>query len=100
MISALFYLQYHSTKNRFVSRLKRLKQPKYLAGAVVGLLYFYFYFFRFLFHAPRHNGAAAATVSPGNFLLDESVRALILLVVVLAAWLWPNKRAALTFTEA
>ena len=46
MIAALFYLQYQSFYNRLVSRFKRLKQPKYLIGAIVGGLYFYFYFFR------------------------------------------------------
>ena len=46
MIAALFYLQCQSFCNRLVSRFKRLKQPKYLIGAIVGGLYFYFYFFR------------------------------------------------------
>ena len=36
MISALFYLQYHSFRNRLVGRFKRLKQPKYLFGALAG----------------------------------------------------------------
>jgi hypothetical protein len=36
MISALLYLQFHSVKNRLAARLKRLKQPKYLIGAIVG----------------------------------------------------------------
>ena len=36
MNSALLYLQYHTIKNRTVMRIKRLKQPKYLFGAVVG----------------------------------------------------------------
>ena len=49
MISALFYLQFHSVKNRLLMRFKRLKQPKYLFGAIVGGLYFYWYFFRVLF---------------------------------------------------
>ena len=49
MIAALFYLQYHSTRNRLVTRFKRLQQPKYLIGAIAGGLYFYFYFIRYLF---------------------------------------------------
>ena len=52
MISALLYLQYHSIRNRTVMRIKRLKQPKYLVGGIVGGLYFYWYFFRVLFAAP------------------------------------------------
>ena len=53
MIAALLYLQYHTFRNRLVSRFKRLKQPKYLIGAIVGGLYFYFYFFRYLFRGMR-----------------------------------------------
>ena len=63
MIAALLYLQYHSFRNRLVSRFKRLKQPKYLVGAIVGGLYFYFYFFRYLFHGIRR----AAGGEPGGF---------------------------------
>ena len=48
MISALFYLQFNSVKNRLTLRFKRLKQPKYLFGAIVGGLYFYWYFGRVL----------------------------------------------------
>src|SRR4051812_4394487 len=49
MFAAFLYLQFHSVKNRFGMRLRRLKKPKYLAGAIVGGLYFYFYFFRWLY---------------------------------------------------
>jgi hypothetical protein len=103
MISALFYLQYHSARNRLVSRVKRLKQPKYLAGAIAGGIYFYFYFFRYLFGmAGTHGGgaAAAAGVFPGDPVLYQSLGALLLFVIVLLAWVIPHKRAALTFTEA
>jgi len=101
MISALAFLQYHSTKNRLLLRFKRLKQPKYLIGAVVGGLYFYWYFSRFLF-APRGRleRAGATAGLPVDPLLYESIGALVLLVLVLLAWLIPHKRAALAFTEA
>ena len=35
MITALLYLQWHTVKNRLTMRFKRLKQPKYLFGALV-----------------------------------------------------------------
>jgi hypothetical protein len=100
MISALLYLQYHSVKNRTVMRIKRLKQPKYLLGAVVGGLYFYWYFFRALFFAPGRGQHFALLASPDNQALFESLGALILLIIVLLAWIIPHQRAALTFTEA
>ena len=102
MIAALCYLQYHSTRNRLVTRLKRLKQPKYLFGAIAGGLYFYFYFFRYLFRG-YGNGpipAAGPLASPQSALLYESLAALALFVIVLLAWLIPHERAALTFAEA
>ncbi|MGC9943310.1 MAG: putative ABC exporter domain-containing protein [Verrucomicrobiota bacterium] len=102
MIAALFYLQYHSTRNRLVTRFKRLKQPKYLIGAIAGGLYFYFYFFRYLFlgQTGSRSPGANLTVSPENLLFMESLAAAILFVIVVLAWLIPHERAALTFTEA
>lgn len=101
MISALFYLGYHSFKNRLVRRFQRLKQPKYLIGGIVGALYFYFYFFRSLFGVPNGgNAAMGLRFSPENQALYEALGAVILLVVVLVAWLLPRERAALAFSEA
>src|SRR6185295_15566425 len=102
MIAALAYLQFHSLKNRLVQRFKRLKQPKYLVGAIVGGLYFYFYFFRFLLFPRGRMGAAAPVMAaiPTDPLFYESLGALILFGIVLLAWVLPHQRAALTFTEA
>jgi len=100
MISALFYLQYHSIKNRTLLRIKRLKQPKYLVGGIVGGLYFYWYFFRTLFGAPARGHALALLTSPASQALFESLGALLLLTIVFLAWIIPHQRAALTFTEA
>jgi hypothetical protein len=100
MISALLYLQYHSIKNRTVMRIRRLKQPKYLLGAVVGGLYFYWYLFRTSFGTPRRGQSLALLASPDNQVLFESIGALALLIILLLAWVIPHQRAALTFTEA
>jgi hypothetical protein len=98
MFGALFYLQYHSVKNRTLMRFKRLRQPKYLAGFVVGGLYLYFYFFRFLFMGQR--GRIAWTLSDENRQLLEFAGAFILFVIVVLAWVVPHQRTALVFTEA
>ena len=66
VISALLYLQYHSIRNRIVMRIKRLKQPKYLVGGIVGGLYFYWYFFRTLFGAPRRRASGRAAGFAGE----------------------------------
>ncbi len=100
MIAALFYLQFHSVKNRLLMRFKRLKQPKYLAGAIVGGLYFYFYFFRWMLGGGVSRGPAAVEAITLDSLLFESLGALVLFVIVLLAWVLPHKRTALVFTEA
>jgi len=102
MIAALFYLQVQSTRNRIVSRFKRLKQPKYLLGAIAGGLYFYFYFFRYLFRGMGSDGRHTmnAGIPPEYLPLAEAAGALILFIIVVFAWLVPGDRAALTFTEA
>jgi hypothetical protein len=100
MISALLYLQWHSTWNRLVTRLKRLKKPKYLVGFIVGGLYCYFYFFRFLFGRRRAAGVPGFEVTAEILSTLELIGALVLFVLVLGAWVFPHARAALTFSEA
>lgn len=96
MIAALLYLQYWSTRNRLTMRFQRLRQPKYLVGAIVGVLYFYFYFIRqFAFR-----GRANFSPSPENVALYEMIGALIVAVMMLLAWIFPRDRAALAFSEA
>jgi ABC-2 type transport system permease protein len=102
MITALLYLQWHSFKNRLTMRFKRLKQPKYLFGALVGGLYFYWYFFRVLL-SPRHHGheySLISTTDPVDPLFYESIGALVFFVFILLTWVIPRKRAALSFSEA
>src|SRR5205085_6013985 len=100
MIGALMYLQLQSLSNRLRVRLRRLRKPKYLAGALVGGTYFYFFLFRD-FPGGRA-GAAAVTESvvAETRLLFELLGALALCFMVLSAWLFPHERAALAFTEA
>lgn len=97
MLSALLFLQYHSFRNRLAVRLKRLRQPKYLAGAIVGLLYFYFYLFRYVFGMRRGTNLHPFDVAPGFY---ETIGAFIFFLFILAAWVLPRERAALAFTEA
>lgn len=96
---ALLYYELHSRWNRLRTRLRRLRQPKYLIGAVVGGLYFYWYFVAMLLRRSGH-GAVSPLPSPEHLAVLESVAALILLIVLLLMWVIPHDRAALAFTEA
>ena len=112
MLGALLYLRFTSLKNQIVSRLKRLRQPKYLVGALVGAAYFYFLFFRRIGESsgsrgPQRAAAAQATDAlplPAVFAetlpLVAAVGALLLLGVVLFAWILPSAKPGLRFTEA
>lgn len=97
--SAFVYLQVASTFNSLKQRLLRLRQPKYLVGAIAGGAYMYFFFFRRMIQA-------GATTGPGPVLSSAMapqiapLAALGLFVVVALAWLVPSSRAALRFTEA
>jgi ABC-2 type transport system permease protein len=96
---ALLYYEWHSRWNRLCARLRRLRQPKYLFGAVVGGLYFYWYVFGAWFRrgAP---GATPRLLAPEHRALLASVAALVLCVVLLLMWIIPHERAALVFSEA
>ncbi len=92
---ALFYYQRNWWRNRLLTRVRRLRQPKYLFGAIVGGLYFYWYIFRAL-----GRGGRGVRFSPEHQDMAQAVAALFLLVAVLLAWILPHSRAALSFTEA
>ena len=96
-----------------MARLRRLRQPKYLIGAIVGCAYFYFFFFRPMSGAtgPRPRGAASAQAAevlalthatlPTEWLpVTTAFGALALLVFFTLMWVVPTQRAALGFTEA
>jgi hypothetical protein len=99
---ACLYLQAQSIRNAVVRRIQRLRQPKYLFGALAGGAYLYF----FLFRRITMRGGAHASAIPG-WLHDPalaslllSAGALVLAVVAFAAWLLPGERTALRFSEA
>ena len=78
MIGAFFYLTICSIRNRVRVRLKRLRQPRYVAGLIVGGLYLYRVAFRNLFRASRSgrppSSTAARPSSPSASSGSTSVR--------------------------
>jgi predicted ABC-type exoprotein transport system permease subunit len=101
MDSPLVYLTLCSIRNRLRVRLRRLREPRYLIGSIVGVAYFAMIFGRPF--AGRSSGRAV----PGLLgLIAHSQTALalaavVLLIVVAVAWLWPSsRRPALAFTRA
>src|SRR4051812_34589893 len=103
MNSALVFLTTRSIWNAVLARLRRLRQPKYLIGVVVGALYFYW-----IFTGPMRGGRG---IRPPRGVENLQFRAsdlellltgaafVLLLAVILTAWILPSSRAALTFSE-
>jgi hypothetical protein len=102
MKAALAYLVFTSSKNRVLTRLRRLRQPKYLIGLLVGGLYFFSIFLHW-FTVPGRAGRAQPGGMPASVFdpqLVENIGACVLCVIALLAWIIPHERAALTFSEA
>ena len=98
-MSALGYLITRSLANSITYRLKRLRQPKYLIGAVLAGAYFYFYFYKFLFIGLGPAKQFSMPPVQQEVWLNFSAAALFVATFLLA-WIFPSSRAALTFTEA
>jgi hypothetical protein len=116
MLGALLYLRFTSLKNWLRMRLLRLKQPKYLFGAIVGGAYVWFFFLRrslppmvTVNSGTRRRALEQATqalqdaglAAPDNLTgLGVAIGALALLVAVTLIWVFSLERASLGFTEA
>ena len=102
MTGAQLYLRFTSLQNMLLSRLRRLKQPKYLVGAIVGAGYFYLMFFRRAYsaHGPRA-GLYAPVAFPADLLpVIIALGALVLMVIAALSWILPEQQVGLTFSEA
>ncbi|HEX5000617.1 MAG TPA: hypothetical protein VFY29_20505 [Terriglobia bacterium] len=97
----LLYLTLCSVRNRIVVRLRRLKEPRYAVGMVVGLGYLWFVFLR-----PRRvpGGISGLLASAEARTAIELAGAAILffsaaLTAVLSSWLPTMRRPALNFSK-
>ena len=86
MTSSLRYLLARSFVNSLLSRLRRLRKPKYLFGAVIGAAYFYFYFYRFLFRGGSPVDASRPALIPDAFW-PEVGATILLLATLVFSWL-------------
>lgn len=106
MLRALLYLRLTSGRNWLLSRIRRLREPKYLAGAVAGGAYMWFFFFR---HLMASSTAQRSLASAGPLTPDLQQLPMLFIMVplglisfirILVAWIAPERRPGLAFTEA
>ncbi len=99
MTWAFLYLTARSLRNRVAARLRRLRQPRYLAGLVAGLAYLYLFILRHQVRAVRRGDFTVdpqfASIAPAVLVAGG----LLLWVVSLAAWLWPSTEPPLRFSR-
>ncbi len=97
MIRALLYLRLTSLKNMAVTRTLRLREPKYLLGALGTAAYFYFFVFRRLAMA----GGSRHSPPFDPIMLGASVGMLLMSIGwVIFAWIAPSEKASLRFSPA
>ncbi|WP_223644967.1 putative ABC exporter domain-containing protein [Corallococcus sp. EGB] len=92
--SAVAFLWVRSWRNRAVRQVQRLKRPRYLLGALVGLAYLYSLVGRSVFVQGTGRG-----VSPNARLFAEFSLEMSVLGTLVTAWVLGADRPALTFTQ-
>jgi hypothetical protein len=95
---AFVYLVLCSARNRFRTRLKRLRQPRYLVGFIVGGLYLYFIFIGPVGRSPGRGGPPGWSVESMAGMMTVGLSVLLFVGVALA-WLLPGRRRAIEFTR-
>ena len=99
MIGAFWFVTVRSFKNRVVSRLRRLREPRYLIGFIAGLAYIWFTGLKRLYVMRQMgHGAIGVQVPTGEFITD--CLALAALFPILIAWALPDQQGGLVFSEA
>jgi putative ABC exporter len=106
MFAASFYIIVCSMRNRLRVRLRRLREPRYLLGAIAGIAYFYFTIFARLRGARAGSGRLTRDGRPGPPVTPQTIIqaggpliGLALLALAALAWLVPSKSSLLEFTE-
>jgi len=97
MFGAFLYLTACSFKNRMRRRLRRLREPRYLIGLLVGVAYFYFFLFR-----PRNAAERAGRRMQGLTRLLAPLHvigAVVLFGIAAFAWLFPGAGTPIAFSR-
>lgn len=84
-----------SARNRVVTQVKRLKQPRYLIATLFGLGYWYLYFGRNLMQARDLGKLEASYAAPAS-----AAFMLMGLFSVLSVWIFGSRQSTLAFSEA
>jgi ABC-2 type transport system permease protein len=107
VISASLYIITCTARNRMRQRLRRLREPRYLLGAVAGSAYLYFTIFARMRMSselggerPRRRRLTAAALVPGLNASGPALLGLLFFAAAAASWVFPARSSLLEFTRA
>jgi hypothetical protein len=104
MLSASLYITLCTTRNRILLRLRRLREPRYLVGAVVGAAYLYFSIFAGRRGRSRRGGdgdpRAPIEVLSAWRTIGSPIAGLLIFTLALLAWVLPARSGLLEFSRA
>ena len=101
MTRVFLFLTLRSLWNRATHRLRRLREPRYVAGLVVGLAYLYWFIVRQQLRSGRHPSSLFTDPDLAQFLPTIlAVGALGLWAISALAWLWPSSEPPIRFSPA
>ena len=93
MIGAFAYLIVTTSRNRLVSQVKRLRNPRYAIAILLGLGYFWFAFFN-----PGTRGSRAG--SPFDADVLDALTPVFIFLYVAYTWIFGADKYALAFSQA
>ena len=100
MLSASLYITICTARNRTRRWLRRLKEPRYLAGLVIAAMYFYVTLFARTRAARGPRARPSLAAFPALAGLVPELAAIALLVAAAAVWLLPTSGRLLDFAPA
>jgi ABC-2 type transport system permease protein len=105
VLGASLYIIVCTARNRAIRRLRRLREPRYLIGAVVGAGYMYFAVVARMGGARRAagNGRSRLFATGGLSMMRAAGPGLAgaaLLIIAALAWIFPSDSGLLDFSEA
>ena len=105
MLSASFYIAWCTAKNRLLVRLRRLREPRYLIGAVAGIAYFYFAIFARGGRGGTRPGRGRAQdrgfdALPVFQIAGTSIAGLFVMCFALLPWVLPSRSKLLDFSQS
>jgi ABC-2 type transport system permease protein len=105
MVAATAYIMACSAKNRVRRRLRRLREPRYLLGALVGTAYLWFAFFGRASANRFASGRRRRATRPPSFLpafgaTGPAIGGWLLLAAAAASWVMPVQSRLLEFSAA